>query len=142
MLYRSLSRYRKRPTPLRKLVMEQRFDQLFGTAAGDISLVRLLERLKANKDKLTHVLDHPETPLHTNQIGNDIRDCLTRRKISFRPRSDAGRTAHDAYSYSGARKTSKKLGLSFWNFLGNRFGFSGAPDVPRLADLIMQRATI
>ncbi len=33
-LYRNLSRYRKRPTPLRKLVMEQRFDQLFGTVTG------------------------------------------------------------------------------------------------------------
>ena len=33
-LYRSLSRYRKRPTPLRKRVMETRFDQLFGMRTG------------------------------------------------------------------------------------------------------------
>ncbi len=65
-LYRSLSRYRKRPTPLHKFVKEQRFDQLFGTVTGYISLDRLLERLKANKDELLRVLDHPETPLHTN----------------------------------------------------------------------------
>ena len=138
-LYRSLSRYRKRPTPLRKFVMEQRFDQLFGTVTDYTSLDRLLERLKANKDELLRVLDHPETPLHTNQIENDIRDYVTRRKISFGTRSDAGRAARDAYT--GAKKTCKKLGLSFWDYLRNRHGVAGAPDVPRLADLIMQRAT-
>ena len=139
-LYRSLSRYRKRPTPLRKRVMEQRFDQLFVTVTGYISLDRLLDRLKANKDELLRVLDHPETPLHTNQIENDIRDYVTRRKISFGTRSDAGRAARDAYT--GAKKTCKKLGLSFWDYLRNRHGVAGAPDVPRLADLIMQRATV
>ena len=49
---RSLCRYRKRPTPLRKLVMEKRFDRIFGTAAGCASLDRLLERLAANRDEL------------------------------------------------------------------------------------------
>lgn len=138
-LYRSLSRYRKRPTPLRKRVMETRFDQLFGMRTGYASLDRLLERLKANRDELLRVLDHPEVPLHTNRIENDIRDHVTRRKISFGTRSEAGRAARDAYT--GGKKTCKKLGLSFWDDLRNRLGVAGAPDVPRLADLIRQRAT-
>ncbi len=136
---RGQRRYRKCPTPLRKLVIEQRFDQLFGAVNGDISLNRLLERLKANKDVLLRVLDHPETPLHTNQIENDIQDYVTRRKISFGTRSVVGQAARDAYT--GAKKSCKKLGLSFWDFLRNRLGVAGAPDVPRLADLIMQRST-
>ena len=49
-LYRSLARYRKRPTPLRKQVMETRFDRIFGMRTGYASLDRMLERLKANKD--------------------------------------------------------------------------------------------
>ncbi len=137
-LYRSLGRYRKRPSPLRKLVMEQRFDRLFGTVTGYASLDRLLERLKKNRDELLRVLDHPETPLHTNQIENDIRDHVTRRKVSFGTRSDAGRAARDACI--GAKKTCRKLGVPYWDYLRNRLGVAGAPDVPRLADLIRQRA--
>ncbi len=51
-LYRSLARYRNRPTPRRKRVMETRFDQIFGMRTGYASLDRLLERVKANKDEL------------------------------------------------------------------------------------------
>ena len=137
-LYRSLARYRKRPTPLRKRVMETRFDRIFGMRTGYASLDRSLERVKANKDELLRVLDHPETPLHTNGIENDIRDQVTRRKISFGTRSEAGRAARDAYT--GGKKTCKKLGVPFWDYLRNRLGVAGAPDVPRLADLIRQRA--
>ncbi len=137
-LYRSLARYRKRPTPLRKQVMETRFDRIFGMRTGYASLDRMLERLKANKDQLLRVLDHPETPLHTNGVENDIRAYVTRRKISFGTRSEAGRAARDAYA--GGKKTCRKLGLPFWDYLRNRLGVAGAPDVPRLADLIRQRA--
>ncbi len=137
-LYRSLARYRKRPTPLRKSVMETRFDQLFGTITGYASLDRLLERLRKNKDELLRVLDHPQTPLHTNQIENDIRSHVTRRKISFGTRSEAGRAARDGHL--GALKTCNKLRVSFWDYVRNRLGVAGAPEVPRLADLIRQRA--
>ena len=137
-LYRSLARYRKHPTALRKRVMETRFDQLFGTITGYASLDRLIERLKKNKDELLRVLDHPETPLHTNQIETDVRSHVTRRKISFGTRSEAGRAARDGYL--GALKTCNKLRVSFWDYLRNRLGVAGAPEVPRLADLIRQRA--
>ncbi len=137
-LYRSLCRYRKRPTPLRKLVMQRRFDRIFGTVTGYASLDRLLERLKANRDELLRVLDRPETPLHTNRVENDIRDYVTRRKVSFGTRSDAGRAARDAYI--GAKKTCGKLGVPYWDYLRSRLGVAGAPEVPRLADLVRQRA--
>ena len=79
--------------------------------------------MKANRDELLRVLDHPEVPLHTNRIENDIRDHVTRRKISFGTRSEAGRAARDAYT--GGKKTCKKLGLSFWDDLRNRLGVAG-----------------
>ncbi len=84
------------------------------------------------------VLDHPETPLHTNGVENDIRENVIRRKISFGTRSEAGRAARDAYT--GGKKTRQKLGLPFRDYLRNRLGVAGAPDVPRLADLIGQFA--
>ena len=117
--------------------METRFDRIFGKRTGYASLDRMLERLKANKDQLLRVLDHPETPLLTNGVENDIRENFIRRKISFGTRSEAGWAARDAYT--GGKKTCQKLGLPFWDYLRNRLGVAGAPDVPRLADLIRQR---
>ncbi len=137
-LYRSLCRYRKRPTPLRKLVMEKRFDRIFGTAAGCASLDRLLERLAANRDELLRVPGRPETPLNANRAGNDIRDHAARRKVSFGTRSDAGRAARDACI--GAKKTCGKLGVPCRDCPRSRLGVAGAPEVPRLADLVRQRA--
>ncbi len=137
-LYRSLCRCRKRPTPLRKLVMQRRFDRIFGTAAGCASLDRLLERLAANRDELLRVLGRPETPLNANGAGNDIRDHAARRKVSFGTRSDAGRAARDACI--GAKKTCGKLGVPCRDCPRSRLGVAGAPDVPRLADLVRQRA--
>ncbi len=84
------------------------------------------------------MLDRPETPLHTNRVENDIRDYVTRRKVSFGTRSDAGRAARDAYI--GAKKTCGKLGVPDWDYLRSRLGVAGAPEVPRLADLVRQRA--
>ncbi len=79
--------------------MDERFDQLFGTVAGYASL----DRLRANRDELLRVLDHPETPLHANSVENEVRDYLTRRKVSLGTRSDAGRAARDGHL--GALKT-------------------------------------
>ncbi len=55
-------------------------------------------------------------------------------------RCQVGRAARDAYAYTLGKDTRKMLGLSFWDYLGNRLEFAGAPDVPRPADLIRQRA--
>ncbi len=71
--------------------VETRFDRIFGKRTGYASLDRMLERLKANKDQLLRVLDHPETPLHTNGVENEIRENVIRRKISFGTLSEAGR---------------------------------------------------
>jgi hypothetical protein len=36
-------------------------------------------------------------------------------------------------------KTCKKLGISFWNDLGSRFGVENAETVPDLADVVRAR---
>jgi len=41
------------------------------------------------------VLERPEIPLHTNGSEDDIRACVTKRKISGGTMSTAGRTARD-----------------------------------------------
>ena len=62
-----------------------------------------------------------------------------RRKISAGTRSDAGRACRDAFL--GLMKTCRKLGLSFWSYLGDRLDVPDAPPVPPLADLVRARAS-
>ena len=85
------------------------------------------------------MLQHPDIPLHTNGSENDIRACVTKRKVSGGTVSTAGRTARDALL--GLMKTCSKLGVSFFRFLGDRLHVPGAVPIPSLPSLVRQAAT-
>jgi hypothetical protein len=117
--------------------LRARFDRIFRQRTGFVTLDRLLERLRANKPELLMVLDRPEIPLHTNGSENDIRCQVTKRKISGGTRSDAGRNCRDAFL--GLAKTCTKLGIAFWDYLGNRLAIPGCQPVPALPALVSLR---
>jgi hypothetical protein len=73
----------------------------------------------------------------SNGSENDIRCQVTKRKVSGGTRSDVGRDCRDAFL--GLTKTCAKLGVAFWDYLGNRLGIAGQPAVPPLPDLIRCR---
>ena len=52
--------------------------------------------------------------------------------------SEAGRTARDVLL--GLMKTCRKLGLSFFCYLGDRLRVPGAMPIPPLPDLVRQAA--
>jgi hypothetical protein len=137
-LYRDLKAYRLNPTKAGKADLGARFDQIFTSKTGFVTLDRLLARLRNNKSELLKVLDRPEIPLHTNGSENDIRCQVTKRKISGGTRSDAGRDCRDAFL--GLNKTCAKLGIAFWDYLGARLAVAGAPAVPALPQLVSLRA--
>ncbi len=137
-LYADLKAYCRDPTPREKRRLQTRFERLFTTTTGFATLDRLLARLHANKDELLVALERPEIPLHTNGSENDIRCQVTKRKISGGTRSERGRDCRDAFL--GLMKTCDKLGLSFWDYLGNRLLVPGAPLILPLPDLVRQRA--
>jgi hypothetical protein len=137
--YRDLKAYRQAPTSRRARQLERRFDAIFSTETGFVTLDRLLARLRAQKDELLMVLKRPDIPLHTNGSENDIRCQVTRRKISAGTRSDEGRDARDAFL--GLMKTCAKHAISFWDYLGDRLGVFDAAAVPTLAELVSERAT-
>ena len=137
-LYKDLKAYRQAPSPRRARQLERRFDSIFSTETGFVTLDRLLARLRANKDELLMVLKRPGIPLHTNGSENDIRCQVTRRKISAGTRSDQGRDARDAFL--GLMKTCAKQTINFWDYLGDRLGMFDAAAVPRIADLVRQHA--
>jgi hypothetical protein len=138
-LHADLKAYQRKPSSRRKTELTRRFDALFTTRTGYVTLDRLLRRLHANKHELLAVLDRPEIPLHTNGSENDIRCQLIRRKISAGTRSDTGRQCRDALL--GLIKTCQKLQLSFPAYLGNRLKIPHAPTVPLLHDLVRARAS-
>jgi hypothetical protein len=133
-LYGDLKDYRCSPTPCRRDQLRARFEYIFCQRTGFVTLDRLLQRLRANKDELLMVLEHPEIPLHTNGSENDIRCQVTKRHVSGGTRSDIGRDA-----LLGLAKTCSKLGIAFWDYLGARLGVCGSPSVPQLPDLIRCR---
>lgn len=135
--YADLKAYRTEPTARRRGEMRARFDRIFRRRTGFVSLDRLLERLHANKLELLMVLDRPEIPLHTNGSERDIRCHVTKRKISGGTHSDDGRDCRDAFL--GLMHTCTKLGIAFWDYLGDRVGIPNDTTVPPLADLILCR---
>ena len=137
-LYKDLKAYKQAPTLKSKRALTRRFDAIFKSHTSFTALDRLLTRLHANKPELLKVLDRPEVPLHNNLSENDVRCHVTRRKISGTTRSDKGRDCRDAFL--GLMKTCKKHKITFWHYLGDRFGLSPPGfSIPPLATLVATR---
>ena len=136
--YRDLLAFKREPTARRRAELKARFDRIFKRQTGFVMLDRLLKRLHANKAELLAVLDRPDIPLHTNGSENDIRCQVIKRRISGGTRSDDGRACRDAFL--GLAKTCRKLGVSFWGYLGDRLAVPDVIAVPPLPDLVRKRA--
>ena len=138
--YADLKAWQREPCPRRAAALRVRFDRIFTRRTGYVVLDRLLTRLHRRKAELLRVLERPEIPLHTNASENDIRACVTKRKISGGTISEDGRTARDVLL--GLMKTCRKLGVSFHRYLGDRLRVPGAESIPPLPDLIRQATVL
>jgi len=134
--YRDLKAYQVEPTLQVKQALEQRFDALCTTETCFTSLNLALKRMQRNKRELLLVLDRPDLPLHNNLSEGDIREYVKRRKISGGTRSDEGRRCRD--TFASLKKTCRKLGVSFWNYLNDRIRAQQL--VPALPTLIEAHA--
>jgi len=135
-LYADLKAWQREPCPRRAAALRARFDRILTRRTGYVVLDRLLVRLHRRKAGLLRVLERPEIPLHTNGSENDIRACVTKRKVSGGTMSEDGRTARDLLL--GLMKTCRKLGVSFYRYLGDRMRVPGAVPIPPLPDLVRQ----
>ncbi|MFC3169928.1 IS66 family transposase [Paracoccus fontiphilus] len=104
-------------------ILAERFDDIFGQRTRYKELGQLLAPLHRRKAELLKVLERPEIPLHTNSSENDLRACVTKRRISGGTMSAVGRQARDVML--GLMKTCQKLGISFFAYLGDRLGVKG-----------------
>jgi hypothetical protein len=133
-LYGALKQYKLAPSPEQAEILRARFDRIFKRAkTGYATLDRLLGRLFRNKQGLLRVLERPETPLNTNATEYDIRAYVMKRKISGGTVSERGREARDVML--GLYKTCKKLGVSFFHFIGDPLGIPG-PKISPLPTLV------
>ncbi len=133
-LYADLKAYKLQPTATDKKTLAARFDTIFTQKTRYATLNRLLRRIHQNKSELLLVLERPEVPLHTNDSERDIRDHVKKQKISGGTRSELGRQCRD--TFSSLKKTCRKLGISFWDYLTDRISCSN--QIPLLPGLVEQ----
>ena len=135
-IYRKLGTHAQQPEAALRAEIEATFDSRFGAETRIDTLDELLARVNAHRNKLLLALDHPELPLHNNARESDIRPCVTRRKVSSGTRSENGRLSRDAFQ--SLIRTAARHGYSAADYLNNRLGIPGAPDVPWLPVLAPQ----
>ena len=135
-LYADLKLYKTAPDEEKKAELDARFDKMCATKTCFVSLNNALQRMHLNKTELLLVLERPDIPLHNNLSESDIREYVKRRKISGSTRSDEGRRSRD--TFTSLKKTCRKLGISFWEFLNDRV--RGTCQIPPLGEWIRQRA--
>jgi hypothetical protein len=117
-IYALLKDYKLNSTEGLKIEIEKKFDDMCNTITGYQLLNNVLKRLKKNKKELLLVLEYPDLPLHNNLSERDIREYVTKRKISGGTRSNAGRRCRD--TFASLKKTCRKLKVNFWRYLLDR----------------------
>jgi hypothetical protein len=130
--YRQLEKYREAPTQSQRTALSAKFQRLVEQRTGYSALNEALALLGAKRDGLLAVLEHPNLPLHNNLSENDIREYARLRKVSGGTRSDLGKRCRD--TFLSLKKTCRKLGVSFWQFLHDRL--TGAATIPPLPNLM------
>jgi hypothetical protein len=131
-LYEGLKAYKENPKPKYKKRLNVMFDDIFTQTTSSAVLNLALKRIYNNKSELLLVLERPDIPLHNNGAENAIREYVKRRKISGGTRSDTGRKCRD--TFTSLKKTCRKLGVSFWQYLKDRIENIGL--VPDLSELV------
>ena len=135
--YQQLKAYRQQPTTRKRKRLEREFDRLFTQRPGFVELNEVLLRIHGRREAMLVVLERPEIPLQNNLSERDIRDYVKKRKISSGTRSLLGRRCRD--TFLSLKKTCRKLGISFWRYLQDRF--RGEHAIPPLPDLIRAAAS-
>jgi hypothetical protein len=133
--YRKLQSYRAAPSGEQARALRQEFRELFERRTGYRDLDERIGRTAANGEMLLLVLEHPEIPLHNNDMELAARRRVRKRDVSFGPQSARGARAWDSFQTIIA--TAAKLGVRLYEYLLKR---RIAPDqTPSLADHIRLR---
>lgn len=136
--YEMLKEYKKNPDEKQKVFLEQKFDDLFSTKTEYGALDKRIELTKKQKDKLLLVLEHPEIPLHNNPAEIALREMVIKKRVSYGTKSENGKTAWE--NMMSILDTCRKHNVSFFSYLKDIF--SRKYEMPRLTDIIVQKASV
>jgi hypothetical protein len=135
-IYQALKTYKESPNEDIAKSIEKQFNGIFQQKASSPTLNRQLGKTYEKRQELLRVLQRPETPLHNNSSETCARAAKIKLKISGGTRSDMGQKVRD--TFLSLKQTCLKLGINFMSFLQDRV--YGQYDIPRLAEIIRQRA--
>jgi hypothetical protein len=136
--YRKLQSYRAAPSREQARVLKQEFAELFERRTDYADLDERIARTAANGEMLLLVVEHPEIPLHNNDMELAARRRVRKRDVSFGPQSVQGARAWD--SFQSVIATAAKLGVRLYDYLLKR---RIAPEqTPSLADHIRLRIPV
>jgi hypothetical protein len=133
--YRQLVAYRTAPSAAERERLRARFDTLFSRRTGYLALDDRIAKTWANQELLLLVLDHPDLPLHNNDMELAARRRVRKRDVSFGPQSRAGAQAWDTFQTMIA--TATKLGVRVYAYFLGRL--MAPATTPTLADHIRER---
>ena len=130
--YEMLKTYKERPSLRKKMKIEKWFNKLFSEETDYFALNLLKKKTFNKKDSLLLFLEYPEIPLHNNASELSVREKVMQRQIKHCFRTWAGAQIND--TYLSLMATCRKIGVSFGDFLKDRF-FHG-DKIPPLAQII------
>lgn len=133
--YRDLLAYRTAPTPTDADRLRAQFRVLFRRRTGYAALDERIAKTAANEAELLLVLEHPDLPLHNNDMELAARRRVRKRDVSFGPQSRVGATAWDTFQTIIA--TATKLGVRVSAYFRDRL--LAPATTPSLADRIRAR---
>jgi len=134
--YRELLAYRDFPNQERKLELESKFWEIFGTETGYKQLDERKRLTAAKASELLLVLECPELPLHNNPAELAARTMVQRRNISYATQTSEGTKAWDVFMSLVA--TTRKLGISFFKYMQDRI--SKSCEIPSLGNIIRDKS--
>jgi hypothetical protein len=133
--YRQLVAYRTAPTAPERARLRARFNEVFTRRTGYLALDERIAKTWTNQELLLLVLDHPDLPLHNNDMELAARRRVRKRDVSFGPQSRAGAQAWDTFQTIIA--TATKLGVRVYAYFLGRL--MAPASTPTLADHIRER---
>ncbi len=110
--------YKKSPNSESAIRLSDEFDQLFSTVTGYNQLDDRISKTFLKKDHLLVVLNHPEIPLHNNDIELGARVCARKRDVSLHMMTDDGTRANDIFLT--IVETCKKLDVNPFYYIMDR----------------------
>ncbi len=135
--YRDLLAYRASPTLANADRLREQFRVLFRRRTGYTALDERIAKTAANETELLLVLDHPDLPLHNNDMELAARRRVRKRDVSFGPQSRVGACAWDTFQTIIA--TAAKLGVRVSAYFRDRL--MAPATTPSLADRIRERTS-